>query len=154
MGYADAAVGGESFDAVIKVLDMMKKDAHKSVIDEEEFFKSAKEKDDEKRALEFENEHLKKELDGAMAMLNSRSVQEPILITRIACPESNINKPVQEPILITRIACPESNINKPAQEPVAWIVNGSNLEWSIKPNWTDTIPLYTHPHQWQGLTHD
>ena len=39
MGYADASVGGESFSDVIKVLDMMREDAHKSVINEEEFFK-------------------------------------------------------------------------------------------------------------------
>ena len=45
-------------------------------------------------------------------------------------------------------------LEQPAQEPVAWIVNGSNLEWSIEPNWTDTEPLYTHPYQWQGLTDD
>jgi hypothetical protein len=39
MGYSDATVSGESFSDVIKVLDMMKQDAHKSVIDEAEFFK-------------------------------------------------------------------------------------------------------------------
>ena len=39
MGYADADVGGESFSDVIRVLDMMKQDAHKTVIDESEFFK-------------------------------------------------------------------------------------------------------------------
>jgi hypothetical protein len=42
MGYSDATVSGESFDEVIKVLDMMKEDAHKAVIDEAEFFKGAK----------------------------------------------------------------------------------------------------------------
>lgn len=39
MGYADASVSGESFDDIIKVLDLMKKDATKAVIDEAEFFK-------------------------------------------------------------------------------------------------------------------
>jgi len=42
MGYADATVSGESFDDIIKVLAMMKEDAHKSVIDESEFFKGSK----------------------------------------------------------------------------------------------------------------
>jgi hypothetical protein len=92
--------------------------------------------DDEKRALKFENEHLKKELDGAMAMLNLRSVQEPILITRIACPESNINKPAQEPVAL-----------------VYSMQDGYVGQMVIKgiPHKTK---LYTHPHQWQGLTHD
>ena len=36
MGYSDATVSGESFDDVIKVLAMMKEDAHKAVIDEAE----------------------------------------------------------------------------------------------------------------------
>lgn len=39
MGYSDATVSGESFADIIKVLDMMKEDAHKSVLDESEFFK-------------------------------------------------------------------------------------------------------------------
>lgn len=42
MGYSDATVSGESFDDIIKVLGMMKEDAHKSVIDESEFFKENK----------------------------------------------------------------------------------------------------------------
>jgi hypothetical protein len=45
MGYADATVGGESFGDIIKVLDMMRKDAHKSVIDEAEFFKGSNNED-------------------------------------------------------------------------------------------------------------
>ena len=42
MGYSDATVSGESFDDVIKVLAMMKEDAHKAVIDEAEFFNKEK----------------------------------------------------------------------------------------------------------------
>ena len=42
MGYCDAAVSGESFSEVIRVLDMMREDAHKSVINEEDFFKENK----------------------------------------------------------------------------------------------------------------
>jgi len=42
MGYCDASVSGECFGDVIKVLDMMKQDAHRSVLDEEEFFKKDK----------------------------------------------------------------------------------------------------------------
>lgn len=38
MGYADASVGGQSYDDIVRVLDMMKKDATKVVINEEEFF--------------------------------------------------------------------------------------------------------------------
>ena len=45
MGYCDASVGGESFDDIIKVLDMMRENAHKSVINEEEFFKGDKNED-------------------------------------------------------------------------------------------------------------
>jgi hypothetical protein len=45
--------------------------------------------------------------------------------------------------------------DKQAQEPVAWIYNGNLHEfdpsdWATEP----VIPLYTHPHQWQGLTDD
>lgn len=54
---------------------------------------------------------------------------------------------------------------QPAQEPVAWLCEGivepisneqknkqieNGLSWTKKYN----IPLYTHPHQWQGLTDD
>lgn len=42
MGYADASVGGQSYDDIVRVLDMMKKDATKVVIDESEFFKGSK----------------------------------------------------------------------------------------------------------------
>ena len=53
-----------------------------------------------------------------------------------------------------------SEIEQPAQEPVAWKVtsnNGSNSSFCItekQPYVTNAkiIPLYTHPHQWQGLT--
>lgn len=40
MGYADASVGGESYDEIIRVLELMKKDATKVVLDESEFFKN------------------------------------------------------------------------------------------------------------------
>lgn len=39
MGYADASVSGESYDEIIRVLELMKKDATKVVLDESEFFK-------------------------------------------------------------------------------------------------------------------
>lgn len=42
MGYADASVGGESYDEIIRVLELMKKDATKVVLDESEFFKGNK----------------------------------------------------------------------------------------------------------------
>lgn len=42
MGYADASVSGESFDEIIRVLELMKKDATKVVLDESEFFKGDK----------------------------------------------------------------------------------------------------------------
>jgi hypothetical protein len=32
MGFCDAVVGGSSFEEIIRVLDMMKEDAHKSVL--------------------------------------------------------------------------------------------------------------------------
>ena len=37
MGYCDAVVGGVSIGELIKVLDMMKEDAHKSVLRPEDF---------------------------------------------------------------------------------------------------------------------
>jgi hypothetical protein len=37
MGYCDANVGGESFDDVIKTLDMMKTDANKAVLKPSDF---------------------------------------------------------------------------------------------------------------------
>jgi hypothetical protein len=37
MGYSDATVSGESFSDVIRVLDMMKQDAHKSVLKPSDF---------------------------------------------------------------------------------------------------------------------
>ena len=37
MGYCDASIGGKSFGDVIKVLDMMKSDSHKSVLKVEDF---------------------------------------------------------------------------------------------------------------------
>lgn len=48
MGYADATVDGESIDDIILTLKRMKKSAKQNpIIDEEEFFKYAKEKDDD-----------------------------------------------------------------------------------------------------------
>jgi hypothetical protein len=56
-------------------------------------------------------------------------------------------------------------LNQPAQEPVAWrykeySVNGNNGVWRYVTHYTafnrqgSFEPLYTHPHQWQGLTDD
>ncbi len=62
-------------------------------------------------------------------------------------------------------------LKQPAQEPVAWMMlNEDGKEITIsnsvllttQPKWvqdewlneTTKIPLYTHPHQWQGLTDD
>jgi hypothetical protein len=42
MGYADATVSGESFADIMRVVGMMKRDALRPVINEEEFFKGAK----------------------------------------------------------------------------------------------------------------
>lgn len=44
MGYCDASVGGSSVSDIIEVLEMMKADAHKSVLKESDFFLK---KDDE-----------------------------------------------------------------------------------------------------------
>lgn len=38
-GYCDATVSGSTFEEVIEVLDQMKADAHRAVIDEEEFYR-------------------------------------------------------------------------------------------------------------------
>jgi len=55
-------------------------------------------------------------------------------------------------------ACKEA-LEQPAQEPVAWIdefgVIIRKLPIPIEGiTGTKFIPLYTHPHQWQGLTDD
>ena len=48
----------------------------------------------------------------------------------------------------------------PAQEPVAWMTKWENQDGEIKYAVYEEkigkfdIPLYTHPHQWQGLTDD
>jgi hypothetical protein len=39
MGYCDATVVSETFEGIIEVLDQMKADAHRIIIDEEEFFR-------------------------------------------------------------------------------------------------------------------
>jgi len=38
-GYCDAAVASDTFEGIIEVLDQMKADAHRIIIDEEEFFR-------------------------------------------------------------------------------------------------------------------
>jgi len=52
-------------------------------------------------------------------------------------------------------------LEQPAQEPVAWMLMGIEDQKpklltlqiidNVEGTWT---PLYTHPHQWQGLTED
>jgi hypothetical protein len=46
---------------------------------------------------------------------------------------------------------------QPAQEPVAWmndIAFSINKDELTADKFGDIVPLYTHPHQWQGLTDD
>ncbi len=48
--------------------------------------------------------------------------------------------------------------DKQVQEPVAWIV-GNHGHCTTKKDWAEKYsnhikPLYTHPHQWQGLSDD
>jgi hypothetical protein len=62
-------------------------------------------------------------------------------------------------------ACKEA-LEQPAQEPVAWVYQNNSgypsLKWNDKNTFNydsiarkqPDIPLYTHPHQWQGLTDD
>jgi hypothetical protein len=53
-------------------------------------------------------------------------------------------------------ACKEA-LEQTAQEPYAWATEWEDGEWSIShsPNMgKQSIPLYTHPYQWQGLTAD
>ena len=44
--------------------------------------------------------------------------------------------------------------DKQAQEPVAWMQNSIELYVQDTPSELYTIPLYTYPHEWQGLTDD
>ena len=39
MGFCDATVASETFEGIIEVLDQMRADAHRAVIDEEEFYR-------------------------------------------------------------------------------------------------------------------
>jgi hypothetical protein len=48
-------------------------------------------------------------------------------------------------------------LEQPAQEPVAWMSKMGSFTAIAEtkkqlPKGTEPIPLYTHPHQWQGLT--
>jgi len=62
-----------------------------------------------------------------------------------------LEQPAQEPL--TR-AQQVILANNKALEPVAWLENG-NVNWAKYPNdQSKPIPLYAHPHQWQGLTDD
>lgn len=50
-------------------------------------------------------------------------------------------------------------LNQPAQEPVAWMNINEDAGFKQvavfqEPTSKKSIPLYTHPHQWQGLTDD
>jgi hypothetical protein len=46
-------------------------------------------------------------------------------------------------------------LEQPAQEPVAWIKDWADGSKELVPNNYDgSYPVYTHPHQWQGLTED
>jgi hypothetical protein len=48
-------------------------------------------------------------------------------------------------------------LEQPAQEPVAWTTtfDTTNIwESPESPGSPFVVPLYTHPHQWQGLTDD
>ena len=59
-------------------------------------------------------------------------------------------------------------LEQPAQEPVAWLYKREKYsgDWYVVTNYEKEndsgsqnieaydIPLYTHPHQWQGLTDD
>jgi len=62
-----------------------------------------------------------------------------------------LEQPAQEPL--TR-AQQVILANNKALEPVACLENG-NVNWAKYPNdQSKPIQLYTHPHQWQGLTDD
>jgi hypothetical protein len=55
-------------------------------------------------------------------------------------------------------ACKEA-LEQPAKEPVAWMSKMGSFTAIAEtkkqlPKGTEPIPLYTHPHQWQGLTDD
>jgi hypothetical protein len=51
-------------------------------------------------------------------------------------------------------------LEQPAQEPVCWIKvenRFASIGFNYKTSWVKKdgyIPVYTHPHQWQGLTDD
>jgi len=84
-----------------------------------------------------------------------------------------LNQPTQENCAhIGMDKCPHEGVcqycKQPAQEPVAWIKEfellymkahkaAKIMNWKtnlgLKPE-PDDVPLYTHPHQWQGLTDD
>ena len=70
-----------------------------------------------------------------------------------ACKEA-LEQPAQEPLTRAQQVIRANNTAQPTQEPVATVAvdNFGNIcvGWIKNPNHNDK--LYTHPHQWQGLT--
>jgi hypothetical protein len=75
-----------------------------------------------------------------------------------------LEQPSQEPVMIEDCNAArqilEYKNKQPAQEPVAWMTEWENQDGEIKYAVYEEkigkfdIPLYTNPHQWQGLTDD
>jgi hypothetical protein len=76
-----------------------------------------------------------------------------------ACKEA-LEQPAQEPLTRAQQVIRANNkaLEQPAQEPVAYVNNKFNdcgIDWRINPeDLEERTPLYTHPHQWKGLTDD
>jgi len=81
-----------------------------------------------------------------------------------ACKEA-LEQPAQEPLTRAQQVIRANNTAQPTQEPVAWtkeseLTRVTTLRfpmamWKNKyASIENNIPLYTHPHQWQGLTDD
>jgi hypothetical protein len=59
-----------------------------------------------------------------------------------------LEQPAQEPVLITRIACPESNAKQPAQEPMGHFVHSGGIWGQMADEYKNepfAVALYTRP---------
>ena len=77
-----------------------------------------------------------------MNLDHSDYLYEDVIAAHDACKEALDTEQVREDL--------------PAQEPVAWmhIYDGEVTEFNDFKACDECEPLYTHPHQWQGLTDD
>ena len=76
--------------------------------------------------------------------------------------ENHVEDPRSENLIEKTIKLCKEALEQPAQEPVGYTTKfdletacqGNTLLWFANKNGKYNVALYTHPHQWQGLTDD